>query len=204
MMPRRGAGDAAATPSAPLYGEHFLQPGARRPHEPTRVASSAAIVSSVVSDTVVGALIAAGAILAASWASHRWSLSERSAERREVRRLALLTQRTADLRELANTLTAMVTAAQEIIWERTATDKPMKKSDERAMRLTHLIQRTKFIRVVVGNDELRKLAGNVSSAANRLSDSSSADMGRDMALTYQALAEALEKVASLIREAESS
>jgi hypothetical protein len=157
----------------------------------------------VVSDTVVGALIAAGAILAASWASHRWSLSERSAERREVRRLALLTQRTADLRELADTLTAMVTAAQEIIWERTATDKPMKKSDERAMRLTHLIQRTKFIRVVVGNEELRKLAGNVSSAANRLSDSSSADMGRDMALTNQALAEALEKVASLIREAES-
>lgn len=121
-----------------------------------------------------------------------------------MRRLALLTQRTADLRELADTLTAMVTAAQEIIWERTATDKPMKKSEERAMRLTHLIQRTKFIRVVVGNEELRKLAGNVSSAANRLSDSSSVDMGRDMALTNQALAEALEKVASLIREAESS
>ena len=168
------------------------------------MASTAAIVSSVVSDTVVGALIAAGAILAASWASHRWSLSERSAERREVRRIALLTQRTADLRELADTLTAMVAAAQEIIWERTATDMPMKKSDERAMRLTHLIQRTKFLRIVVGNEELRELANSVSSAANRLSDSNTDNMDQDMASTNQAFAESLQKLASLIREAESS
>jgi hypothetical protein len=153
---------------------------------------------------ILGALIAAAAGLLANWASHRWNLEERSAERREVRRIALLTQRTADLRELAGLLTAMVAAAQEIIWERTATDRPMKKSDERAMRLTHLIQQTKFLRVVVGNEELRELAGNVASTANRLSDSSSAEMGRDMASTNRALGEALEKVGSLIREAESS
>ena len=83
------------------------------------------------SDTVKGALIAAGALvlgaviaaaagLLANWASHRWNLEERSAERQEVRRLALLTQRAADLRELADNLTEMVTAAKEIAWERTA------------------------------------------------------------------------------------
>ncbi len=169
----------------------------------------------MVSDTVVGALIAAGALvlgaliaaaagLAANWASHRWNIEERSDERREVRRIALIAQRTADLRELGDTLTAMVTAAQEIIWERTATDRPMKKSDERAMRLTHLIQRIKFLRVVVGNGELSELAGNVSSAANRLSDSSAADLLLDQASVNQALAAALEKVAGLIREADSS
>ena len=91
----------------------------------------AAIVSIVFSDTVKGALIAAGALvlgaliaaaagLLANWASHRWNLEERSAERQEVRRLALLTQRVADLRELADNLTEMVTAAKEIAWERTA------------------------------------------------------------------------------------
>ncbi len=178
--------------------------------------------SIVASDAVKGALIAAGALilgaliaaaagllaaavgLLANWATHRWTMAEQSAERREVRRMALLTQRAADLRELADILTALVTAAQEIIWERTATEKPMKKSDERAMRLTHLIQRTKVLRVVVGNEELSELARNVSSAANRLSDSNSADMGLDMASTNQALAIALDKVASLIRETETS
>ena len=85
----------------------------------------------MVSDTFKGALIAAGALvlgaviaaaagLLANWASHRWNLEERSAERQEVRRLALLTQRAADLRELADNLTEMVTAAKEIAWERTA------------------------------------------------------------------------------------
>ncbi len=80
----------------------------------------------------------------------------------------------------------------------------MKKSDERAMRLTHLIQQTKFLRVVVGDEVLRELAGNVASTADKLSDSNSVDVGRDMASANRALAEALEKVGSLIREAESS
>jgi hypothetical protein len=177
--------------------------------------SPAAIVSSVVSDTVKGALIAAGALvlgaliaaaagLLANWASHRWNLEERSAERREVRRLALLTQRAADLRELADNLTEMVTAAKEIAWERTATEKLMRSSDPRAMRLTQLINRNRFLRRIAGDEELRELAGTVAATANRLSDSDREDINRDMVSTDQALAEALGKVASLIREAESS
>src|SRR5712692_8446679 len=100
-------------------------------------------------------------------------MQERTAERREVRRMALLTQRAVDLRELGDTLTEMVTAAKEIIWERVATEKPMPRSDARAMRLTLLVHRTRFLRVAVGNEELRDLAGKVSSAASRLSDSNS-------------------------------
>lgn len=175
----------------------------------------AAIVSSVFSDTVKGAFIAAGALvlgaliaaaagLLANWASHRWNLEERSAERQEVRRLALLTQRVADLRELADNLTEMVTAAKEIAWERTATEKLMPRSDPRAMRLTQLINRNRFLRRIAGDEELRELAGAVAGTANRLSDSDRDDISKDMVATDQALAEVLEKVANLIREAESS
>jgi len=79
----------------------------RSSHERAELRARAAIVLSVVSDTVKGALIAASALvlgaliaaaagLLANWASHRWNLDERSAERQEVRRLALLTQRVVD------------------------------------------------------------------------------------------------------------
>ena len=169
--------------------------------------------SGVVSDSVAGALIAAaavivGALIAASaglfanWASQKWNRQERSAERREVRRVALLTQRTADLRELGDLLTEMVTAAKEIIWERLTTDKPMPKSDPRTMRLTFLVHRSRFLREVVGDSELQVLVRNVSSAASQLSDSNAHDVDKDTASTNQALAAALAKVASLLREAD--
>ena len=74
-------------------------------------------------------------------------------ERREVRRFALLTQRAADLRALADNLTEIASAAKEIAWERTATEKLMPRSDPRAIRLTELIHRNRFLRRVVGDDE---------------------------------------------------
>jgi hypothetical protein len=187
----------------------------RSSHERAGLRARAAIVSCVFSDTVNGALIAAGALvlgaliaaaagLFANWASHRWNLEERSAERQEVRRLALVTQRVVDLRELADNLTEMVTAAKEIAWERTGTEKLMPRSDPRAMRLTQLINRNRFLRRIAGDEELRELAGAVAGTANRLPASDRDDINKDMVSADQALAEALERVASLIREAESS
>jgi len=98
----------------------------------------------------------------------------------------------------------MVTAAKEVAWERTRTDQLMPRSDPRAMRLTQLIHRNRSLRRIVGDEELRELAGKVAGTANQLSDSNRNDINEDMLSTDQALAEALEKVARLIREAESS
>ena len=154
-------------------------------------------------ETIVGGLIAAGAGLSSTWASHLWSQRERSAERRDVRRIAMLAQRAADLRELGVTLTEMVAASKEVIWERVTSGKPMPRSDPRAMRLTQLTHRSRFFRVVVGNEELRTLVGTASSAASRLSDSNVDDVDRDIASANQAMAVALDKVAGLLREVES-
>jgi len=153
---------------------------------------------------VAGAVIAAGVGFAASWASHHWSMQERSAERKDIRRVALFAQRAADLRELADNITEMVTSAKEIAWERTRTEKLMARSDPRAMRLTQLTHRNRFLRRIARDEELRELAGKVAATANRLSDGDRDEINKDMLSVDQALAEALEKVASLIREAESS
>ncbi len=127
----------------------------------------------------------------------------RGAERADIRRVALLNQRAIDLRELGSTLTDIVAAAKEIIWERLATEKPMPLSDPRSMRLTNLVQKTRFLRVVVGDEELRGLVSEVSSAAQKLSNWNSGDIHKDMASANQALAAALDKVAHLLRAVET-
>jgi hypothetical protein len=149
--------------------------------------------------TLVGGLIAAAAGLLASWATHRWSLRERSAERAEIRRAALSDQRAADLRELGTMLPELLAAAQEIIWERVSSQKPMPRSDPRTMRLTNLGQKSRFLRVVLGDEELGQLVRRVWSTTERLADSSQENMDRDMHAANQAVAAALDKVAELLR-----
>ncbi len=155
--------------------------------------------------TIVGGLIAAGAGLLGGWAGHRWAMAERSAERAEVRRVALLDQRAADLRELGGMLPEMLAAAQEIIWERTTmpTGKEMPRSDPRAMRLTNLGQKSRFLRVVVGDKELGELVGKVWRTTERLSDAAQDQVDERMHAANQAVAGALDKVGELLRAAET-
>lgn len=129
----------------------------------------------------------------------RWTLRERSAERADIRRAALLNQRATDLRELGSTLPDIQAAAKEVIWERVVTDELMPKSDPRSMHLTQLVQRTKFLRVVVGDEELRGLVGEVLSTAEKLSNSNSGDTHKDTVSANQALTAALDRVAHLLR-----
>jgi hypothetical protein len=162
-----------------------------------------AILVGLVSGVLASAATAVATLLAVRWTMEGQRSIDRESREFE-RHVALLTQRAADLRELGVTLTDMVTAAQEIIWERVATGRPMQESDARAMRLTSFVQRMKFLRVVVGDEPLLKLVGETSGAANQLSNSDAAHMRADMASANQALTAALEKVASLIREVETS
>lgn len=149
--------------------------------------------------TLVGGLIAAGAGLLGSWATHHWSLRERSAERTELRRAALRDQRAADLRELGTMLPEMLAAAQEIIWERVSSQQLMPRSDPRTMRLTNLGQKSRFLRVVVGDEELDPLVRKVWSTIERLANSSQENMDKDMHAANQAVAAALDKVGELIQ-----
>jgi hypothetical protein len=160
---------------------------------------------------LAGPVIGAAAVLVATWATHHWGAQERSAERREIRRAAMLAQRDKDLRELGDLLTQLVTAAQEIIWERLRlAGDLLPRSDPRSMRLTGLAQRVKLFRIVVGDEELSDLAGRVSSAARKLSDSPVEDPGlareenKDTEASLQALKAALSRIETLLRETETA
>jgi hypothetical protein len=178
----------------------------------------------MVSDTVVGALVAAGAGLAGAliaaltglWAnrtSHGWNLQERraerqedlqerSAERREVRRIALRNQRAADLRELGDVLSEMVTAGKEVIWECVATQQPMPLSDPRAMRVTRLDHRVDFLEIAIGSEDLGDLAKLVAWETKQLMNSHHAKVDSAIIKTDMALGKALAKVGVLLRENE--
>ncbi len=101
-------------------------------------------------------------------------------------------------------LTDSVAAAKEIIWERVATDKPMRLSDPRSMRLTQLGQRAKFLRIVVGDKEIDRLVRASVAATERLSNSTRDDLDRDRLAADQALTTALDQVGRLLQIAEES